>query len=69
MKVTSLILLFTALKGSTDQFERVGDLVAGDLVRAFRVLNEGLTVLEIFGEGRFREQGKARKRWLKVNLD
>src|SRR5208282_4388711 len=33
--------LFTGLKGSTELYERVGDLVAFDLVRAhFRVLNE-----------------------------
>src|SRR6266571_3494676 len=41
LKITSLTLLFTDLKGSTELYERVGDLVAFDLVRAhFRVLNE-----------------------------
>ena len=41
LKITSLTFLFTDLKGSTDLYERVGDLVAFDLVRAhFRVLNE-----------------------------
>src|SRR5262249_50183804 len=38
---TSLTFLFTDLKGSTELYERVGDLVAFDLVRAhFQVLNE-----------------------------
>ena len=41
LKITSLTFLFTDLKGSTELYERVGDLVAFDLVRAhFRVLNE-----------------------------
>ena len=41
LKITSLTFLFTDLKGSTDLYERVGDLVAYDLVRAhFRILNE-----------------------------
>jgi class 3 adenylate cyclase len=41
LKVTSLTFLFTDLKGSTELYERVGDLVAYDLVRAhFQVLNE-----------------------------
>jgi class 3 adenylate cyclase len=40
-KITSLTFLFTDLKGSTELYERVGDLAAYDLVRAhFRVLNE-----------------------------
>ena len=40
-KITSLTFLFTDLKGSTELYERVGDLVAYDLVRAhFRILNE-----------------------------
>src|SRR6516225_8126712 len=40
-KITSLTFLFTDLKGSTELYERVGDLVAFDLVKAhFRVLNE-----------------------------
>ena len=41
LKITSLTFLFTDLKGSTALYERVGDLVAFDLVRQhFRVLNE-----------------------------
>src|SRR5256884_1312120 len=41
LKITSLTFMFTDLKGSTELYERVGDLVAYDLVRAhFRVLNE-----------------------------
>jgi class 3 adenylate cyclase len=41
MKVTSLTFLFTDLKGSTELYQRVGDLVAFELVRAhFRVLTE-----------------------------
>ena len=41
LKITSLTFLFTDLRGSTERYERVGDLVAFDLVRAhFRVLNE-----------------------------
>ena len=41
LKITSLTFLFTDLKGSTELYERVGDLVAFDLVRAhFQVLNE-----------------------------
>jgi class 3 adenylate cyclase len=41
LKITSLTFLFTDLKGSTELYERVGDLVAFDLVRAhFRILNE-----------------------------
>jgi class 3 adenylate cyclase len=41
LKIVSLTFLFTDLKGSTELYERVGDLVAYDLVRAhFRVLNE-----------------------------
>jgi len=41
LKITSLTFLFTDLKGSTELYERVGDLVAFDIVRAhFRVLNE-----------------------------
>lgn len=40
-RVTSLTFLFTDLKGSTELYERVGDLAAYDLVRAhFGVLNE-----------------------------
>src|SRR5207248_8793456 len=41
LKITSLTFLFTDLQGSTELYERVGDLVAYDLVRAhFQVLNE-----------------------------
>ena len=41
LKITSMTFLFTDLKGSTELYERVGDLVAFDLVRAhFHVLNE-----------------------------
>jgi len=41
LKITSLTFLFTDLKGSTALYERVGDLVAYDLVRQhFHVLNE-----------------------------
>ncbi|MES2974759.1 MAG: adenylate/guanylate cyclase domain-containing protein [Pseudomonadota bacterium] len=41
LKITSLTFMFTDLKGSTGLYERVGDLVAYDMVRAhFHVLNE-----------------------------
>jgi class 3 adenylate cyclase len=41
LKIISLTFLFTDLKGSTELYERVGDLVAFELVRAhFRVLTE-----------------------------
>jgi class 3 adenylate cyclase len=41
LKITSLTFLFTDLKGSTELYQRVGDLVAFDMVRAhFHVLNE-----------------------------
>jgi class 3 adenylate cyclase len=41
LKITSLTFLFTDLKGSTELYERVGDLLAFDLVRAhFKVLQE-----------------------------
>jgi class 3 adenylate cyclase len=41
LKITSLTFLFTDLRGSTELYDRVGDLVAFDLVRAhFEVLNE-----------------------------
>ena len=41
LKITSLSFLFTDLKGSTELYERVGDLAAYDLVRAhFRILNK-----------------------------
>src|SRR5829696_2431524 len=41
LKITSLTFLFTDLRGSTELYERVGDLAAFDLVRAhLRVLTE-----------------------------
>jgi class 3 adenylate cyclase len=41
LKITSLTFLFTDLRGSTELYERVGDLAAFELVRThFRVLNE-----------------------------
>jgi class 3 adenylate cyclase len=41
LKITSLTFLFTDLKGSTELYERVGDLMAYELVRAhFRILTE-----------------------------
>jgi len=41
LKITSLTFLFTDLRGSTELYERVGDLAAFDLVRAhFQVLND-----------------------------
>ncbi len=41
LKITSLTFLFTDLRGSTELYERVGDLVAFDLVKAhFQVLHE-----------------------------
>jgi class 3 adenylate cyclase len=41
LKILSLTFLFSDLKGSTELYERVGDLVAFDLVKEhFRVLNE-----------------------------
>jgi class 3 adenylate cyclase len=41
LKITSLTFLFTDLKGSTQLYERVGDLVAYDLVRYhFGILHE-----------------------------
>ncbi len=41
LKITSLTFLFTDLRGSTELYERVGDLNAFDMVRAhFRVLND-----------------------------
>ena len=41
LKIVSLTLLFTDLKGSTELYARVGDLVAYELVRKhFHVLNE-----------------------------
>jgi class 3 adenylate cyclase len=41
LKLTSLTFLFTDLKGSTELYDRVGDIAAYELVSAhFRVLNE-----------------------------
>jgi class 3 adenylate cyclase len=41
LKITSLTFLFTDLRGSTELYERVGDLAAFDMVRAhFQVLQE-----------------------------
>jgi len=41
LKITSLTFLFTDLKGSTELYDRVGDLVAFDLVKEhFRLLHE-----------------------------
>lgn len=41
LKITSLTFLFTDLRGSTALYERVGDLLAFEIVRThFRVLNE-----------------------------
>jgi class 3 adenylate cyclase len=41
LKITSLTFLFTDLKGSTELYDRVGDLVAYDLVKAhFHALSE-----------------------------
>ncbi len=41
LKITSLTFLFTDLKGSTELYDRVGDLAAFDMVRAhFALLNE-----------------------------
>ena len=41
LRITSLTFLFTDLRGSTELYERVGDLVAFDMVQAhFRVLHE-----------------------------
>jgi class 3 adenylate cyclase len=44
LKITSLTFLFTDLKGSTALYERVGDLVAYDLVRQhFHILQQVVT--------------------------
>jgi class 3 adenylate cyclase len=56
LKITSLTFLFTDLKGSTDLYERVGDLNAFNLVRShFRVLldivaAEGGAVVKTMGD-------------------
>ena len=45
LRITSLTVLFSDLKGSTELYERVGDLVAYDLVKShFRVLNEAVAL-------------------------
>ena len=45
LRITSLTILFSDLKGSTELYERVGDLVAYDLVREhFRALNEAVAM-------------------------
>jgi class 3 adenylate cyclase len=45
LRITSLTVLFSDLKGSTALYERVGDLVAYDLVQShFRVLNEAIAM-------------------------
>jgi class 3 adenylate cyclase len=41
LKITSMTFLFTDLKGSTELYDRVGDLVAYDLVKTmFQVMND-----------------------------
>ncbi len=56
LKITSLTFLFTDLKRSTELYERVGDLVAFDLVKAhFRILldivaSEGGAVVKTIGD-------------------
>ena len=43
LKITSMTFLFTDLRGSTELYDRIGDLAAYDLVRAhFRVLTESV---------------------------
>ncbi|HVJ42444.1 MAG TPA: DUF5939 domain-containing protein [Dongiaceae bacterium] len=55
-KITSLTFLFTDLKGSTELYERIGDLAAYDLVRAhFRALTdivaaEGGAIVKTIGD-------------------
>ena len=45
LSITSLTFLFSDLKGSTELYERVGDLVAYDLVQShFRVLHEAVAL-------------------------
>src|SRR5450631_912241 len=57
LKITSLTFLFTDLKGSTALYDRVGDIVAYDLVRAhFQLLKkiiaaEAGAVVRITGDG------------------
>lgn len=56
LKITSLTFIFTDLRGSTELYERVGDLAAFDLVKAhFSVLNdivaaEGGAVVKTIGD-------------------
>jgi class 3 adenylate cyclase len=56
LKITSLTFVFTDLRGSTELYERVGDLAAFDLVKAhFNVLNdivavEGGAVVKTIGD-------------------
>lgn len=56
LKITSLTFLFTDLKGSTALYDRVGDIVAYDLVREhFRILaeivaSEGGAVVKTIGD-------------------
>jgi class 3 adenylate cyclase len=45
LRITSLTVLFSDLKGSTELYERVGDLVAYDLVQShFRALNQAIAM-------------------------
>jgi class 3 adenylate cyclase len=46
LKITSLTFLFTDLKGSTELYERVGDIVAFDLVRAHFLLLQEIVAAE-----------------------
>src|SRR6184192_3678369 len=46
LKITSLTFLFTDLKGSTELYERVGDLVAFDLVKEHFMLLQEIVVAE-----------------------
>jgi len=46
LKVARLTFLFTDLKGSTELYERVGDLVAYDMVRAHFGLLKGIVAAE-----------------------
>ena len=56
LKITSLTVLFTDLKGSTELYDRVGDLAAYDLVRAHFTLlqdiiaNEAGAVVKTIGD-------------------
>ena len=46
LKITSLTVLFTDLKGSTELYERVGDIAAYDLVRAHFTLLQDIVARE-----------------------